>query len=276
MLAVSAVVIAFLLVGLTVLGAGFATRRRKVADDAPPKNGLLYTGLAIVTVVIGLGIPALVLVNNGNTRDEKAVGGVDLTAAQTTGRELFAKNCSTCHTLQASNATGATGPNLDALKPAAPLVESAILQGRAAGRGNMPAGLLSGNDAKDVASYVAAVAGRGEGVVTESAGGAAGGGAAAGGGQTAAIDAKAIFVQNCGSCHVLKAAGTTGTIGPSLEDLAKDDKVPQITEMIVKPNAEVVKGYQPGLMPQDYGTRLGPKAVAALAAYINQNSAHGG
>lgn len=274
MLAVSAVVIAFLLVGLTVLGAGFATRRRKVDEGAPPKNGLLYTGLAIVTVVIGLGIPGLVLVNNGNNRDEKAVGGVDLTASQVTGRELFAKNCATCHTLQASNSTGATGPNLDALKPGAALVENAVLLGRAAGNGNMPAGLLTGADAKDVASYVAAVAGHGEGVVTQAAGGAAAGGAA--GGQTAAIDAKALFVQNCGSCHVLTAAGTTGTIGPSLEKLAKDDKVPQITEMIVKPNAEVVKGYQPGLMPQDYGTRLGPKAVAALAAYINQNSAHGG
>lgn len=275
MLAVSAVVIAFLLVGLTVLGAGFATRRRKVADEAPPKNGLLYTGLAIVTVVIGLGIPALVLVHNGNTRDEKAVGGVDLTASQVTGRELFAKNCATCHTLQASNATGATGPNLDALKPGAALVENAVLLGRAAGNGNMPAGLLTGADAKDVASYVAAVAGHGEGVVTEQA---AGGGAAGGaGGQTAAVDAKAIFTEKCGSCHTMAAAGTTGTIGPNLDQsLAKDDKVPQITEMIVKPNAEIVKGYQPNIMPQNFGTTLSAKEIAALAAYINKSSKHAG
>ena len=33
-------------------------------------------------------------------------------------------------------------------------------------------------------------------------------------------DAQQIFVANCGSCHVLSAAGTSGTIGPALDDLA--------------------------------------------------------
>lgn len=32
--------------------------------------------------------------------------------------------------------------------------------------------------------------------------------------------ARALFTQTCGSCHTLAAAGTTGTIGPNLDDLA--------------------------------------------------------
>ena len=50
--------------------------------------------------------------------------------------------------------------NLDVLRPPSGLVENAVLQGRARGNGNMPAGLFSGEDAKQVAAYVAAVAGR--------------------------------------------------------------------------------------------------------------------
>jgi mono/diheme cytochrome c family protein len=33
---------------------------------------------------------------------------------------------------------------------------------------------------------------------------------------------KALFVSNCGSCHTLSAAGTSGQIGPKLDGLALD------------------------------------------------------
>jgi mono/diheme cytochrome c family protein len=205
MLAVSAVAIAFVLAGLIAVGAGFAGRRRKADEPATPPSGkLLYAGLALVTVGIGLAIPALLLVNNAEDRDATAVGGIDLTASQVEGRELFAENCATCHTLQASNAVGAAGPNLDAIKPPEQLTLNAIRLGRARGAGNMPAGLLSGEAAEDVASYVAAVAGRGEGLVTEEGSpeppATAGGGGA---GQDQAAEGKTIFTENCGSCHTL-------------------------------------------------------------------------
>lgn len=269
MLAVSAVLVAFLLVGLTVIGAGFASRRRKADAGAPPKNGLLYTGLALVTVVIGLGIPALILVNNGTEGDKQAVGGVDLSSAQVTGRELFAANCATCHTLQASNATGAIGPNLDAMKPGAALVENAVLIGRAAGNGNMPAGLLTGDDAKDVASYVAAVAGHGEGVVTQAgggstsggtSGGSTAGGSTSGGGTTADALGKQVFTQNCGSCHTLKAAGTTGTVGPNL-----DDAKPAAALVVTR----VTNGQ--GAMPAFKG-QLTPAQIAAVAKFVSSSA----
>jgi mono/diheme cytochrome c family protein len=33
-----------------------------------------------------------------------------------------------------------------------------------------------------------------------------------------------LFVDNCGSCHVLSAAGTSGTTGPDLDGLAPDEQ----------------------------------------------------
>jgi mono/diheme cytochrome c family protein len=165
---VALLVAAFLIVGLAVVAAAFAGGSRRTSDAGPSRGAsrLLYTGVAIVCVGIGLGLPLLLLIDNAADADRTAVGGLDLSATQAKGRELFATNCATCHTLQASNSVGATGPNLDVLKPAAGLVENAILVGRASGKGNMPVGLLTGADAKDVADYVATVAGRGHVKVT--------------------------------------------------------------------------------------------------------------
>jgi len=162
MIAFASLVAAFVIVGRAVVAAAFAGGRRRRTDGGASRGAdrLLWTGVAIVVVGIGLGLPLLLLIGNADNADVKAVGGVDLTAAQAHGRELFAGNCATCHTLAGSNSAGAIGPNLDVLRPPEGLVENAIVAGRARGAGNMPAGLLTGADAKDVASYVAAVAGR--------------------------------------------------------------------------------------------------------------------
>ena len=81
-------------------------------------------------------------------------------AAQVNGRAVFGKYCATCHTLKASNAVGKVGPNLDILHPPKGLILDAIANGRARGQGQMPAGLVDGQDAQDEAAYVAAVAGQ--------------------------------------------------------------------------------------------------------------------
>ena len=47
-----------------------------------------------------------------------------------------------------------------------------------------------------------------------------GGGAEGGGGAGDAAAGEAIFVANCGSCHTLEEAGTSGTVGPNLDELA--------------------------------------------------------
>jgi mono/diheme cytochrome c family protein len=112
-----------------------------------------------IMILFGIALPAVVLATGGDKQEKQAPGGVDLTTAQVHGRQLFAQNCATCHTLHAVNAVGKVGPNLDQLRPPAPLIVNAIEQGRARGGGQMPANLVSGTDARAVADFVAAVAG---------------------------------------------------------------------------------------------------------------------
>ena len=151
----------FLIAGVVVIAAAFSSQRKAKAAGSSGSGKMLYVGVALCVVGIGLAIPGLLLVNNGTKTSRDASGGVVLTADQESGRALFAQNCSTCHTLQASGAVGQTGPNLDMMVPPEALTLNAIQIGRARGAGNMPAGLVTGNQAKEVASYVAAVAGQG-------------------------------------------------------------------------------------------------------------------
>lgn len=78
-----------------------------------------------------------------------------LTADEERGRELFAENCGSCHTLDAAGTTGQIGPNLDEAQVDEQAVLRAIEIG-GKGSGNMPPNLVSGEDARDVAAFVAA------------------------------------------------------------------------------------------------------------------------
>lgn len=73
----------------------------------------------------------------------------------------------------------------------------------------------------------------------------------------------------CGSCHTLSAASSTGTTGPNLdESLAADDDTQGIEEMILHPNDEIVEGYPPNVMPQNYGQTLSKSEVHELAELL--------
>jgi plastocyanin len=85
------------------------------------------------------------------------------------GKELFVQKCASCHGLTRANANGVVGPNLDEAFDSAredgfneKTIEGVVLDQIANVRRNsqMPANLVVGNDAKDVAAYVAAVAGQ--------------------------------------------------------------------------------------------------------------------
>ncbi len=41
-----------------------------------------------------------------------------------------------------------------------------------------------------------------------------------------------------------------------------------LQQSIVDPNAQIVQGYQPDIMPQNYGQRLDSQQIQALVAYI--------
>jgi mono/diheme cytochrome c family protein len=112
-----------------------------------------------VSLAFGVAIPVAVGIANAD-RDEESRGGVELTADQTEGRHLFVRNCGTCHTLAAASTAGRIGPNLDQLRPPKALTLDAIEKGRARGQGQMPAELLVGKEAEDVAAFLEAAAGR--------------------------------------------------------------------------------------------------------------------
>lgn len=128
--------------------------------------------IGLVIVAFGIVIPAIFLVANHDEGATAGTGGIKLTAAEVTGRELFGEHCAVCHTLAAASAVGKTGPNLDQLKPAYPLIINTLANGCLAdpqgaseaqesclGEGTMPADVVQGQDAVDVAKFVAAVAG---------------------------------------------------------------------------------------------------------------------
>ena len=114
-------------------------------------------GLFGAMVVFGLVIPAIVLLS-----DQAAAGpgGTKLSPDLKEGRKMFNAKCSQCHTLEDAGAVGRVGPDLDILAPTEGLTLDAINKGRARGQGQMPSQLLDGDDARNVAKYVAAVAGR--------------------------------------------------------------------------------------------------------------------
>jgi mono/diheme cytochrome c family protein len=66
------------------------------------------------------------------------------------GKAVFAASCAGCH---GADASGGVGPAL----AGSGLTESEVVAVVAAGRGVMPAGLVGGQDAADVASYVASL-----------------------------------------------------------------------------------------------------------------------
>lgn len=163
MVAAASFVIGFLFIGLAVvlvaMRGGPRGAREAMHTQSSRGRSVATWLIAGVSLLFGIGIPAAVMASNGDA-DRQASGGVDLTKAQAEGRRLFTYNCGTCHTLAAASTSGRVGPNLDQLRPPKALVLDAILNGRARGQGQMPAGLLVGREAEKVAEFVATVAGR--------------------------------------------------------------------------------------------------------------------
>jgi mono/diheme cytochrome c family protein len=115
----------------------------------------------VIYVALGVAVPAAVIAERGES--EGGVGSLrteEASAQLENGKELFIATCKSCHNLDAVQARGVTGPDLDELGGVdRERVMNAIENG-GTGQGRMPAGLLEGEDAEAVAAYVARVAGQ--------------------------------------------------------------------------------------------------------------------
>jgi cbb3-type cytochrome c oxidase subunit III len=200
-----------------------------------------------------------------------SVGHSDGAGDRANGQALFLQKCGSCHTLAKAGTKGQIGPNLDYAfleSRRDGLGESTIVQvvrgqiaypitNTSTGAPGMPANLVEGQDADDVASYVASVAGVGDPnappastAAPEPAGG--GGGAA-----DLAAGKKVFTTAGCTGCHTLADAGAKGNVGPNLDE--------------AKPNAALVKSRVTngkGVMPPFKG-QLTAKEIAAVAAYVS-------
>ena len=190
------------------------------------------------------------------------------------GKALFTEDCGSCHILGRAGTQGRTGPSLDAAFRTAladgenrqtvqGIVHDQILYPRKSSA--MPAGLVKGEDAEDVAAYVAfaaARAGEDEGALAQA-------------GLAGATTGEQIFTAaGCGACHTFGKAGTNANIGPNLDELAaqagnRTDLSPEeyTSEAILDPDAFTVEGFQAGVMPA-YEGRLNEKQVQALVTYL--------
>lgn len=198
-----------------------------------------------------------------------AIGGCDLQedADLERGRELFVAKCGTCHVLSEAATTAETGPNLDAAFAAARaagndqdtiegVVQSQIENPRPAPPEQtdlyMPANLVSGQDAENVAAYVGSVAGV-PGIEPPLASGGPGG---------------QVFADNgCGSCHTLQAAGSSGNVGPNLDENLPGQSAADIEQSIIDPAAEIVSGFG-NVMPATYEAAITPDDLKLLVEFL--------
>ncbi|HLM34783.1 MAG TPA: c-type cytochrome, partial [Gaiellaceae bacterium] len=184
------------------------------------------------------------------------------------GKTLFSQKCASCHVLADANAKGTIGPSLDAAFASVRLQKFDESTIRDVVRGQiaypeepMPAELVVGDDADDVAAYVGkcggvpacgveATAAKPPAETTTTAGG---------GGADARAEGKQIFTGSagCGGCHALADAGTSGNVGPNLDE-AKPSKALAV--------ARVTNGKGP--MPPFKG-QLSPAQIQAVAAYVS-------
>jgi cbb3-type cytochrome c oxidase subunit III len=172
-----------------------------------------------------------------------------------TGQKLFTQTCGGCHTLAAAGTSGTIGPNLDnAFGPARQqgfkqsTIQNVVLDQIRVAAAPMPRNLVKGQDAQDVAAYVASVAGTGGATSNQKPPSQLG------------TDGKTIFQSECSSCHTLAAAGTHGTIGPNLDQLKP-------SETIVKHQVEVGGGVMPA-----FKGKLSDAQITAVAKFVSSSA----
>jgi cytochrome c6 len=95
--------------------------------------------------------------STGSTESTESTSGGSIGGDVAAGKSAFSATCGGCHSLKDAGTNGQVGPDLDSL---APLTAETVAKQIENGGGAMPAKLLTGKDAVNVAAYVALVAGK--------------------------------------------------------------------------------------------------------------------
>jgi mono/diheme cytochrome c family protein len=208
------------------------------------------------------------------------------------GKQQFTRVCGGCHALQDARTTGRTGPDLDDSFRAAreqgwkeSQFQGVVQEWIKISQPPMPRNLVTGQDAVNVAAYVASVAGRDPnspvipsqgppdavqppfdlprppgdtqprpepaptGTTTPQAPAAAGDAAAG----------RTVFADNCSPCH--GATGRGGNGGPDLTAIPSAKNPARVKEQVTNGG---------GGMPP-FGGTLSPKEIDDVTAYVTQN-----
>ena len=152
----------FVLLGIAVVFVAFSGGPAAAREAYLTRgNRLFRVVIPLLYLVLGVAVPAAVIAAR-----EESEGGVgqlrqaSLTPGEERGKQLFRQSCSSCHDLNAVNARGVTGPDLDELGKVTPECISSAIRLGGTGQNRMPKNLLRGTEARDVAAYVAKVAGK--------------------------------------------------------------------------------------------------------------------
>lgn len=193
------------------------------------------------------------------------------------GRALFQNKCASCHMLAQAGGGADIGPNLDSAFARAradgmdnDTIEGVVQTQIAAPRTTnlpeddpnynrvyMPADIVTGQDAEDVATYVASVAG-------------------VPGAQPPPLgESSDVFDERCASCHALEP-GTPAGIGPNLAESLQGQDAEYTREQIVDPNSQIYQGFEPGIMPQNFEQQIPDKNLQELVDYLLDQVGGGG
>lgn len=120
--------------------------------------------IPLIYLATGIAVPAAVIAARGeNTGATPELASQNPSEEVERGKVLFRQTCASCHNLDAVNARGVTGPDLDNLGQLTVQRVRCAIENGGTGQLRMPAGLLQGDNALAVAVYVTQVAGGGPG-----------------------------------------------------------------------------------------------------------------
>ena len=156
------VLVPFVVAGLVVIFIAFSGGPSAAREAYLSRGGRFFSfSMVLLYLALGVAVPAAVIAARGEA--EGGVGslrGEEISGKEEEGKTLFIQTCKSCHTLEAVQAHGVTGPNLDELGGLDKARVAQAIERGGTGSGRMPPRLLEGTEADAVATYVADVAGR--------------------------------------------------------------------------------------------------------------------